>query len=121
MLIDKLPGTPFNPDSATPEQKTKVLGQWTGILCTLGQHSFKKLSSLTFDGVGPVASDRTGRYHPLALSVQQEICTTRGLKHILTSLLTSSSSLSFPWMPISCSIISSQARGMVNGSHNERP
>lgn len=65
MLIDKLPGTPFNPDSASPEQKTKVLGQWADTLCTLGQHPFKKLGSLTFDGVGPVASDRTGTLPPL--------------------------------------------------------
>ncbi|KAM0424987.1 hypothetical protein ACHAPT_009788 [Fusarium lateritium] len=64
MLIDKMPGRPFNSHAASEEQKTKVLSQWAGILCTLGSHPFQKSGSLRFDDdetikVGPMASDIT--------------------------------------------------------------
>lgn len=65
MLIDRLPGRPFNSGTASPEQKSKVLCQWADILCELGKHPFNKIGSLQLntDGVvkvGPIASDRTG-------------------------------------------------------------
>lgn len=65
MIIDKLPGRPFNSWAASEVQKSKVLGQWADILCTLGKHPLDKIGSLKFgpDGaieVGPIASDRTG-------------------------------------------------------------
>ncbi|KAI8681998.1 AN1-type domain-containing protein [Fusarium keratoplasticum] len=64
MLIDKMPGRPFNSLSASKEQKTKVLGQWADILCTLSSHPFQESGSLRFDNdgtikVGPMASDKT--------------------------------------------------------------
>jgi hypothetical protein len=65
MLIHKLPGNPFIPDLATHKQKQKVLHQWADVLCALGKHPFDKLGSLTFSGVGPVASDRTGTLPPI--------------------------------------------------------
>ncbi|KAI0874930.1 hypothetical protein GGS24DRAFT_457324 [Hypoxylon argillaceum] len=65
MIIDKLPGQPFDSWAASEEQKAKVLGQWADVLCTLSKHPLDKIGSLTFDvdgaiQVGPVASDRTG-------------------------------------------------------------
>lgn len=65
MIIDKLPGRPFNSSAASESQKSKVLGQWADILCILGKHPLDKIGSLKFgaDGaieVGPIASDRTG-------------------------------------------------------------
>ncbi|KAI1502073.1 hypothetical protein F5X99DRAFT_172209 [Biscogniauxia marginata] len=65
MIIDKLPGRPFNSGTASTEQKSKVLAQWADILCILGKHPFDKIGSLMFDAddaikVGPIASDRTG-------------------------------------------------------------
>ncbi|EPE08107.1 aminoglycoside phosphotransferase [Ophiostoma piceae UAMH 11346] len=65
MLIDKLPGQPFQMDAANADQKAKVLDQWANMLCALGRHPLDKVGSLQFtsDGgiiVGPVAGDRTG-------------------------------------------------------------
>ncbi|KAI0428478.1 hypothetical protein F5Y09DRAFT_357673 [Xylaria sp. FL1042] len=65
MIIDKLPGQPFNSAVATQEQKSKVLCQWAEILYKLGKHPFSKIGSLQFGtngaiDVGPIASDRTG-------------------------------------------------------------
>ncbi|KAI8951774.1 hypothetical protein F4801DRAFT_589433 [Xylaria longipes] len=64
MIIDRLPGRPFNPGTASPEQKSKVLCQWADILCKLGKHPFCNIGSLQFDPdgavkIGPIASDRT--------------------------------------------------------------
>ncbi|KAJ4242688.1 hypothetical protein NW757_011914 [Fusarium falciforme] len=64
MLIDKMPGRPFNTLSASEEQKTEVLGQWADILCTLSSHPFQESGSLRFDNdgtikVGPMVSDKT--------------------------------------------------------------
>ncbi|KAJ4315778.1 hypothetical protein N0V84_008182, partial [Fusarium piperis] len=64
MLIDKMPGRPFNSLSASEEQTAKVLGQWADILCTLSSHPFQQSGSLRFDHdgtikVGPTASDST--------------------------------------------------------------
>ncbi|KAI0114014.1 hypothetical protein GGR51DRAFT_556511 [Nemania sp. FL0031] len=65
MIIDKLPGRPFNSATASQEEKSKVLGQWAEVLCKLAQHPFEKIGSLQFEAngeinVGPIASDRTG-------------------------------------------------------------
>ncbi|KAK3941376.1 methylglyoxal reductase (NADPH-dependent) [Diplogelasinospora grovesii] len=65
MIIDKLPGRPFNSWAASEGQKSRVLGQWADILCVLGKHPLDKIGSLKFDAdgaieVGPIASDRTG-------------------------------------------------------------
>ncbi|CAK7230644.1 hypothetical protein SEUCBS140593_007655 [Sporothrix eucalyptigena] len=68
MLIDKLPGKPFDTHSATAKQTAKVLEQWAGMLCELGRHPLDKVGSLEFKSasgrgpivLGPVAGDRTG-------------------------------------------------------------
>ncbi|KAI0388787.1 hypothetical protein F5Y17DRAFT_463370 [Xylariaceae sp. FL0594] len=65
MLIDRLPGRPFNSGEASDEQKAKVLQQWAGVLCTLAKHPFNTIGSLELDAdgavrVGPIASNRTG-------------------------------------------------------------
>lgn len=65
MLIDKLPGQPFNSWAASEGQKLQVLDQWANVLCTLYKHPLDKIGSLTFDAdgaiqVGPIARDRTG-------------------------------------------------------------
>jgi hypothetical protein len=65
MLIEKLPGQPFDSHAASEEQRSKVMSQWAQTLSTLAKHPFNKAGSLTFgaDGVievGPLASDRTG-------------------------------------------------------------
>ncbi|KAI1425556.1 hypothetical protein F5Y12DRAFT_784534 [Xylaria sp. FL1777] len=65
MIIDRLPGRPFNSATASQEQRSKVLCQWAGVLCKLGEHPFDMIGSLQFDGngvinVGPIASDRSG-------------------------------------------------------------
>ncbi|KAI5862168.1 hypothetical protein GGS23DRAFT_605791 [Durotheca rogersii] len=65
MIIDKLPGRPFNSSEASERQRSKVLGQWADVLCILGKHPLDKIGSLMFDAdgaveVGPIASDRTG-------------------------------------------------------------
>lgn len=70
MLIERLPGQPFDAHAASQQQKDKVLGQWAEVLCALGGHTFSSLGSLQFmsDGtvdVGPVASDRTGTLPPM--------------------------------------------------------
>ncbi|KAK1765081.1 methylglyoxal reductase (NADPH-dependent) [Phialemonium atrogriseum] len=65
MIIDKLPGQPFDPWAASERQKSKVLGQWADVLCTLGKHPLDKIGSFKFEAdgaieVGPIASDRIG-------------------------------------------------------------
>ncbi|KAI0863577.1 hypothetical protein F4860DRAFT_68268 [Xylaria cubensis] len=65
MLIDRLPGRPYNPGTASPEQKLEVLHQWANVLCALEKQPFDKVGSLQFDAdgevrIGPIASDRTG-------------------------------------------------------------
>ncbi|KAF5024778.1 hypothetical protein F66182_3156 [Fusarium sp. NRRL 66182] len=65
MLIEKLPGQPFDSHAASDEQRSKVMSHWAQILSNLAKHPFHKAGSLAFgvDGVievGPVASDRTG-------------------------------------------------------------
>ncbi|KAI1744429.1 hypothetical protein F4680DRAFT_224281 [Xylaria scruposa] len=65
MLIDRLPGRPYNPGTASQGQKFKVLHQWAGVLCSLEKQPFDKVGSLQFNadgevGLGPIASDRTG-------------------------------------------------------------
>jgi len=65
IIIDKLPGQPFNSSVASETQKSKVLSQWADILCILGKHPLDKIGSLKFDtngtiDVGTIASDRTG-------------------------------------------------------------
>ncbi|KAI0458039.1 hypothetical protein F5B21DRAFT_461072 [Xylaria acuta] len=65
MIVDRLPGRPFNVGIASPEQKSKVLCQWADMLCKLGKHPFNEIGSLQFDSdravkIGPIASDRTG-------------------------------------------------------------
>ncbi|KAI1312738.1 hypothetical protein F5Y03DRAFT_197215 [Xylaria venustula] len=65
MIIDKLPGRPFDSVVASQEQKAKVLSHWADVLCKLEEHSFDKIGSLQLDAdgairVGTVASDRTG-------------------------------------------------------------
>lgn len=65
MLMDKVPGKPFVSELASQEQKRKVWDQWAEVLRTLEKHPFTKLGSLTFEGVGPVACDRTGTLPPI--------------------------------------------------------
>ncbi|KAI2463878.1 hypothetical protein F4781DRAFT_415058 [Annulohypoxylon bovei var. microspora] len=65
MIIDKLPGRPFDSHAASENQRSMVLGQWADILCVLSKHPLDKIGSLRFGAngdieVGPVASDRTG-------------------------------------------------------------
>ncbi|KAI1351803.1 hypothetical protein F5Y01DRAFT_324870 [Xylaria sp. FL0043] len=65
MIIDRLPGRPFNSAVASQEQKSKVLYQWAEVLDKLGKHPFSKIGSFQFGAngaitVGPIASDRTG-------------------------------------------------------------
>ena len=65
MLIDQLPGRPFDSVMATQEQKGKVLEQWAKQLAVLSQKSFPTIGCLTLDGegtiqVGPIVGDRTG-------------------------------------------------------------
>ncbi|KAI1757181.1 hypothetical protein F4782DRAFT_481589 [Xylaria castorea] len=65
IIINKLPGQPFNSWAASEEQKLQVLDQWANVLCALCKHPLDKIGSLTFDAdgaiqVGPIASDRTG-------------------------------------------------------------
>ncbi|KAI0977489.1 hypothetical protein F4678DRAFT_468639 [Xylaria arbuscula] len=64
MIIDKLPGRPFDSVAASEEQKAKVLSQWVDVLCKLREHPFNEIGSLQFDAggainVGPIASVRT--------------------------------------------------------------
>jgi hypothetical protein len=65
MLIEKLPGKPFDTYTASAEQQDIVMSQWARVLSVLAEHPFNETGSLAFaaDGtieVGPVASDRTG-------------------------------------------------------------
>ncbi|KAF4466531.1 Methylglyoxal reductase (NADPH-dependent) [Fusarium albosuccineum] len=65
MLIDKLPGKPFDSASASDDQRSKVLDGWAKVLFTLGTRPFDSIGSLKFaaDGkikIGAIASDRTG-------------------------------------------------------------
>ncbi|KAI1181315.1 hypothetical protein F4777DRAFT_585215 [Nemania sp. FL0916] len=65
MIIDRLPGRPFDSATAELEQKAKVLRQWARVLCVLGAHPFASVGSLKFGTndtieMGPIASDRTG-------------------------------------------------------------
>ncbi|KAH7304672.1 hypothetical protein B0I35DRAFT_382249 [Stachybotrys elegans] len=48
MLIEKLPGQPFNPHAASEEQRSCVLSQWARILSSLAKHPFEKAGSLIF-------------------------------------------------------------------------
>lgn len=45
MIIDKLPGKPFNPYTASGEQKSKVWRQWAKVLDVLGQHQLDAIGS----------------------------------------------------------------------------
>ncbi|KAI0201777.1 hypothetical protein F4808DRAFT_450114 [Astrocystis sublimbata] len=65
MIIDRLPGRPFDSGEASPEQTTEVLRQWAEVLRELEKHPFDKIGSLQYDydgavKIGPIASDRTG-------------------------------------------------------------
>ncbi|KAF7555971.1 hypothetical protein G7046_g6436 [Stylonectria norvegica] len=66
MIIDKLPGKPFDRFTASVEQKSKVWRQWAEVLDVLGHHEFNAVGSLEFGEdketieVGPVAGERTG-------------------------------------------------------------
>ncbi|KAF5006090.1 hypothetical protein FDECE_7508 [Fusarium decemcellulare] len=65
MLIDKLPGKPFDSGSASDDQRSKVLNGWAKVLSTLSTRPFDRIGSLKFaaDGtikIGAIASDRTG-------------------------------------------------------------
>jgi len=65
MIIDRLPGRPFNSPAVSQEQKSKVLRQWADVLYNLGKHPFDMIGSLQFGAngsinVGLIASDRTG-------------------------------------------------------------
>ncbi|CAK7233480.1 hypothetical protein SBRCBS47491_008623 [Sporothrix bragantina] len=80
MLIDKLPGQPFEAHAATAEQTAKVLDQWAGMLCALGEQPLDKMGSLVYVDqtkgksiVGPVAGDRTGTL-PCTLGPFKDAC-----------------------------------------------
>lgn len=65
MLIERLPGRPFDGTSATEGQRKKVYGQLSDVLACLSNHPFDRIGSLTLasDGsllLGPVVGDRTG-------------------------------------------------------------
>ncbi|KAI8630427.1 hypothetical protein F5Y19DRAFT_427610 [Xylariaceae sp. FL1651] len=64
IIIDRLPGRPFDSAAASQEQKSKALCQWADVLYKLGKHPFDMIGSLEFDAngvinVGPIASDRS--------------------------------------------------------------
>lgn len=65
MLVDELPGTPFDQDSATEEQVKKVYSQIAEIQSIIHRHPFDHIGSLTLDSneivcVGPITGDRSG-------------------------------------------------------------
>lgn len=65
MLIERLPGHPFDRTSATDDQRRKVYDQLSGVLATLSKHPFDRIGSLTLDKdgsirLGPLVGDRTG-------------------------------------------------------------
>ncbi|EPE06101.1 hypothetical protein F503_02930 [Ophiostoma piceae UAMH 11346] len=75
MLMDEMPGRPFDMASASEDERAHVLDQWAQMLRRLGDFPFNAIGSLVFDtdsikdgridkhvsvSVGPVASDRTG-------------------------------------------------------------
>lgn len=77
ILMKKLPGKPYYPYLATPEQQTRVISQVADYLIELSKHHFPRAGSLlsTDDGsieVGPVASNRfvyLGKYGPFDRAV----------------------------------------------------
>ncbi|KAK4998286.1 hypothetical protein LTR66_002467 [Elasticomyces elasticus] len=65
MLIDELPGKPLSQlEPCEPQMRTAYAGL-ASILCTLSEHTFDQIGSLTFapDGgtqIGPITGDRAG-------------------------------------------------------------
>ena len=65
MLIDELPGKPLSQLNPTEQQIQKVYSGLADILCTLSEHPFDQIGSLTLNPhgdihIGPVTGDRTG-------------------------------------------------------------
>ncbi|KAB8360853.1 hypothetical protein FH972_024587 [Carpinus fangiana] len=72
LLLEVLPGKPWQSHDCTVEQKQRVYEQYAGILAEIKRHSLPRIGSLVVIGddevdVGPVASNRfinLGRYGP---------------------------------------------------------
>lgn len=65
MLVDEMPGKPFNRYLANEEQSLRIYSQWASFLSKLSQHAFDEIGSLTINDsgvieVGPITGDRAG-------------------------------------------------------------
>lgn len=78
LLIETIPGRPYDAYDATPEQTSRVLEQVAEIIIELSKHKFPKAGSLVMsrDGeieVGEVASNRLlhlGRHGPFSSAIE---------------------------------------------------